>query len=392
MKLDYTYRSIVLLLCTLAFFVTAFGRLALSPLVPLITADFGISNTEIGIALSGMWAAYSFTQFPSGFLADRYGERTVILAALTGTAVTSLIVAFAPVYVVFLLGTILLGAVGGLHYSAATALLSRLYDNTGMAIGVHNIGMPAGGLIAPAVASWVGIQYGWRPAAVLVILTAVPVFVLFAWTVRVRDPPRPEGRLREAFDHDQLAGVLWGPSIGFTICIGIVAMFAATGLFTFIPTFLVQYGGYSPTIAGAVFTAFFVVLIPLQVVVGRVADAYGEDATLASCFFAGWGGILLLILRPEALSLVVGTVLIAVGSSSVAVIDSRLVNGSATETVGTEFGLPRTIYGVFGGTGAIVVGALADVFTWELSFGFLASILLGMGCLVASNELFALGY
>ncbi|WP_226043085.1 MFS transporter [Natrinema sp. DC36] len=395
MKIEYTsdtYKTSVLLLCTLAFFVTAFGRLALSPLVPLITTDFGISNAEIGIALSGMWAAYSFTQFPSGLLADQYGERSVILAALAGTGMTSLVVAFAPVYVVFLIGTVLLGAVGGLHYSAATALLSRTYDNTGMAIGVHNMGMPAGGLIAPVVASWVGIRYGWRPASVLVLVTAVPIVLAFAWKIQSRETTRPKEPLREKIDRDRLSRILMTPSIVFTICIGIVSMFVAIGLFTFVPTFLVEHSGYSTAVAGAIFTAFFVVLIPLQVVVGHFADLYGEDVTLASCFFASWGGVLLLTLESGLLSLVVAILLLAIGSSSVPVIDSRLVNSFATDNVGTEFGLPRMIYGVIGGTGASVVGALADFFTWGVSFGFLAGISLVVGVVISANELFSLGY
>jgi len=395
MELEYPYdrySSTVLLLCTLAFFVTAFGRLALSPLVPLITTDFGISNTEIGIALSGMWAAYSFTQFPSGFLADRYGERVVIVAALIGTGLTGLMVSFAPVYVVFLVGAVLLGAVGGLHYSAATALLSRMFDNTGMAIGVHNIGMPAGGLVAPVVASWVGIRYGWRPAAALVVATAVPVLLALVWKVRSRTPPKPDVSFREHVDRDRIRRILTAPSVVFTMCLGIASMFVVTGLFTFVPTFLVEHGEYSTAVASAIFAAFFVVLIPLQVVVGHVADLYGADVTLASCFFAGGVGISLVTLEPGVLWLVVAIVLLALGSSSVPIVDVRLVNGFASDDVGTEFGLPRTVYGVIGGSGAIVVGALADFFSWDLSFTFLAGISLLAGIAIAANELLSLGY
>ncbi|WP_436348285.1 MFS transporter [Natronorubrum sp. FCH18a] len=384
--------SVVLLSCTLAFFVTAFGRLALSPLVPQITADFGLSNAEIGIALSGMWAAYSLTQYPSGVLADRYGERAIVLTALGGTGLMSLVVAVAPIYTVFLVGAVLLGAVGGLHYSAATALLSRTYENTGMAIGVHNIGMPAGGLIAPVAASWVGVRYGWRPAAILVLATAIPVLALFASTVRSRTVPVRTESLRDGFTPESLGALRSSPSVAFTVCLGSVSMFVAIGLFTFVPTFLVEYAGYPTAIAGAIFAAFFGLLILLQAVIGYVSDVYGRDRTLTGCFVACCAGLLLLLVSSNPASLAVSMGLIALGSSTVPVIDSRLVDQSTEDDIGAEFGLPRAIYGLLGGSGAVVVGTLADLFDWTVSFGFLAGISLLVAIAICLNEYFSLGY
>lgn len=161
------YRHTVLSLCTIAFFVTMVGRLAISPVVPQITDAFAISNTAIGIALTGMWMTYALSQFPSGVLGNRYGERKIILVAVGGTGVMSFLIAVSSVYVIFVICVIGLGAVAGLHYSTATTLLSRTYDNIGTAIGIHTIGAPVGGLIAPTAAAWIGTRYGWRPAVAI---------------------------------------------------------------------------------------------------------------------------------------------------------------------------------------------------------------------------------
>ncbi|PSQ18118.1 MFS transporter, partial [Halobacteriales archaeon QS_8_69_73] len=84
------YRYIVLTLCTLAFTATMVARLAISPVVPDVTAAFSVSRSAVGLALTGMWAAYALAQFPSGVLADRVGERRIILAAVGTTAVAGL--------------------------------------------------------------------------------------------------------------------------------------------------------------------------------------------------------------------------------------------------------------------------------------------------------------
>ena len=80
----WQYRTTVLALCLLAFFVTYFARMAISPVIPFIADDFDVTNTQIGFALSGMWLAYGLSQFPSGVLGDRFGEKRVILVAVGG--------------------------------------------------------------------------------------------------------------------------------------------------------------------------------------------------------------------------------------------------------------------------------------------------------------------
>ncbi|MFB6101045.1 MAG: MFS transporter [Haloplanus sp.] len=81
---------------TAAFFVTMVARLAPSPLVPDIIDTVPVSTGTVGIALSGMWAAYALFQFPGGIIADRIGERRVILLAMGGIVGTSLLLAAAP--------------------------------------------------------------------------------------------------------------------------------------------------------------------------------------------------------------------------------------------------------------------------------------------------------
>ncbi len=80
--MNWRYRHTVLGLCTFAFASTMLARLVISPVVPDVTDGFGVSTGAVGLALSGMWAAYALTQFPSGILGDRFGERRVILAAV----------------------------------------------------------------------------------------------------------------------------------------------------------------------------------------------------------------------------------------------------------------------------------------------------------------------
>lgn len=376
----------------LAFFVTFLARVVISPVIPLITDDFGVSNTQIGFALTGMWLAYGLTQFPSGVLADRFGEKRVILVAVGGTTVMTALIAFTSFFPLFVVCVVLLGAVAGLHYSVATTFVSRMYDDIGRAIGVHSTGGPLAGLLGPVVAAWLGVQFGWRPAIGFAVVLGIPVFVLFGWRVRPTDPRRPEQPMRTRFEFGTLGDILSRPPVAFTLLVGMLGTFAAQGLLSFLPTFLVEHRSLSATVAGAFFSAFFVVRGGAQVALGSVSDRYGRDVAIAGCMVGGVVGLALLVVGPGVAAVTAGVLLAAVGSSFFSALDSRFLDFLSDRERGAGFGLVRTAYTVVGSGGSVGVGLFADVFDWGVSFAMLTVLFLVTFCLLAVNEVLDLGY
>ncbi|WP_246998536.1 MFS transporter [Halosolutus gelatinilyticus] len=382
----WRYRETVLALCTLAFFVTMVGRLAVSPVVPNIIDAFGVSKTLVGMAMTGMWLSYAISQYPSGMLADRYGERRVILASIGGTGATSLLLVFAPHFAVFFLGAILVGAAAGLHYSVATSLLARIYDDLGTAVGVHNAGAPIAGLLTPIVVAWVAARYGWRRAVRIIAVVAVPAFVLFAWKVRSTEPRRPDERMRDRVDPGPMKELLTRPAIVYTGLIAIVNDFTWQGLATFLPTFLVDFRGYSASTAAAIFAAYFVAQGFLQVGVGSIADRIGRDAAIGLCTVTGIVGISLFVVGPGFGSIALATGLLALSMGWAAAVVPRFMDHLSEDERSVGFGLIRTVYMIVASAGSVVVGLLADRFGWPVSFGFLVALLVFVGVLLAANR------
>jgi len=388
----WRYRDTVLALCTLAFFVTMVGRLAISPVVPDLTTEFGVSNGLIGLALTGMWMTYALAQFPSGVLADRYGERIVILASIAGTGATSLLIVAAPRFAVFVLGTVLLGAAAGLHYSVATTLLARTYDDLGTAVGLHNGGAPAAGLLTPVVVSWIAVRYGWRPAVGITVVVAVPALALFARGVRPTDPRRPEQPMRERLELGPILDLLTRPSIVFTGAIAIICDFTWQGVASFLPTFLDEFRGYSSTFSGTLFAVYFVTQGVLQVAVGNVADRFGRDTATALCMGAGIAGFGLLVAGPGLVAVSTGIVLLGIGMGWGAAVMPRFMDHLSDEERGAGFGLIRTVYMVVAATGSVATGTVADQFGWAASFTMLAALMAIVLALLGANWLLDRGY
>ncbi|THE63764.1 MFS transporter [Salinadaptatus halalkaliphilus] len=388
--MQWQYRDTVLVLCTLAFFVTYFARVAVSPVVPFITDDFTISNTQIGVALSGMWIAYGLTQYPSGVLADRFGEKRIILLSVGGTATLSFIAAIAPAFAVLFLGLVGLGGLAGLHYTVASALLSRTYDDIGTAIGLHSLGAPAAGLLAPIASAWIGVRYGWRPAVALVVLVAVPIFVAFLWYVKPTPPRRPEQGSDQPAGIELFTSFLLRPTIAFAALVAIIAMFVINGLISFLPTFLVEFHGYSPTVAGAVFSAYFIVRAGAQTGVGAISDRFDRDFVVSGCLLLGTVGLALFLVGPAFLVVGAAVLLFGIGNSFFAAQEPKILDSLSETDRNAGFGVFRTVYVVGGSTGSIGVGALADFVGWHQTFVVLVVLFAVSFGLVTLNRVFGI--
>jgi MFS family permease len=365
----------VLAACTLAFFATMVARLVISPVVPAISASFSVSNSLIGLALTGVWLAYALAQFPSGLLGDRFGERVVILVAVGGTAVGSLLLALAPVYPAFLVFAFVLGGAAGLHYSVATTLLSRDFDNTGTAIGVHSAGAPVAGLLAPVTAALAGSVLGWRYAVALGTVVALPALAFVALGIPGREPRRPEEPVHERVRPATLLELLSRPPIAGTLLVSVLGAFVWQGTASFLPTFLIEHRGYSEPAAGVVFSAYFVVQGVGQPLMGWLSDEIGRDTAMSICMVAGVAGYALFVLGPGLASVAVATGFVGIAMSWGATMLPKFLDHMSVAEEGMGFGLVRTTYMVFGSSGSVGVGIVADVADWPTAFLTLSGIL-----------------
>lgn len=381
------YRWVALGLCTLALFVTVFARLAISPVVSNIVDDFTVTNTLVGLALTFMWISYAVTQYPSGVLADRFGDRLIILISVGGTGLTSLIIAGAPNFLVFTTGAILLGAVAGLHYSVATALLNRTFDEIGTAIGIHNGGAPLAGILAPIVIAWTAAEFGWRVALALSAVVAVPVFVGIAIWIRPSVPRRRDERLMSQFNLRRIPEIWRRPSILFTGFIATISDFTWQAVASFLPYFFVQYHELSQGEAAILFGVYFVALGILQIGVGYLADWSGYDSATALCMVAGIVGIGVIVLGSSIPIFVVGVSLIGLSMGFGGAVFPRFMEQVPPEDQSVDFGIFRTCYMIAAALGPVVIGFLSDVYNWGVAFGFLAVVLGVAFLMLAGNYL-----
>lgn len=391
MTIRWEYRYTVLTLAVAAMLSTMVARISLSPLIPRIMTTFDVDKAAVGLALSGMWAAYSLLQLPSGVLSEQYGERRVILLALGLTSLGTVLVAASPSYLFFLLFTICLGVGTGLYFVVGTVLLSGLFDERrGTALGLHAGASSVGGLITPVLATYIAVRHGWR-AGVLLGTVSLAVMLAFAWWIKPTPPENTDVRFADRVRLSTVFELLRRPVIAFTTIIAILLNFSWQAFASFFPTFLVEYHAVSQSRASLIFAAIFAVSIACFPGLGRLSDRYGRDYVLAGGMAAGVLGYGVFFLEFNSIGVVVGVPLVATGISYGGVLQSRLMDNFGSTERGTGFGLVRTLYMTVSASGSVVTGTLASLNGWPLAYGLVVGLMIVAMVSLLVNRAFDLG-
>jgi predicted MFS family arabinose efflux permease len=354
--------------CGVAYFATRVGQLALSPVLPAVTASLDATTATVGVALSAMWAGYALTQLPSGLLAARVGPRATVLVALAVVAAAGVGVAAAPATLAFVVAVTALGGGAGLYYNAAASLLASEFDALGSALGLHKLGSRGAGLVAPPLAAAVLAVGGWR----LVPLAAGALAVAAAALVAVAVPRTPPTGATARPSPRSLVATLSPPRVRRTTLLTAAGEFVEQAAFSFLPTALVVAYGYSVGDAGALFAVHFGAAAVTGPAMGWLADRVSTRVGALVPALAGAAGFGLLAAGGNPLLAVVFT---GTSAAWTAPLQSRVLADLPDEEQDWGFGAYRTAYLLVGSLGSAATGALAAVAGWSVALASLGALL-----------------
>ena len=149
-----------------AHFVSHYYIILLAPLLPFVRAEYDVSYTEIGLAFAAFNIVSAVLQTPAGFLVDRLGARTLLIAGLAigggAFVVAGLVDSFWMLVAMFALA----GVGNTVYHPADYALLSHHVpsERIGQAFSIHTFAGMAGSAAAPASLLMMQSVWGWRGA------------------------------------------------------------------------------------------------------------------------------------------------------------------------------------------------------------------------------------
>ena len=172
-----------------AHFVSHYYILVLPPLFNFVRADYGVSYTQLGLALVAFNVVTAFGQTPAGFLVDRLGARILLIAGLLcgggAFAVAGLVNSFWLLVAMFALA----GVGNAVYHPADYALLSHhiTAERIAKVFSLHTFAGMLGAACAPVSLLLMQGVWGWRGAFIGAALLGLAVAALLL--IQREEPP-----------------------------------------------------------------------------------------------------------------------------------------------------------------------------------------------------------
>ncbi|WP_158514377.1 MFS transporter [Sphingopyxis macrogoltabida] len=147
---------------------------------PAILADWRIGSGALAPVMAASLAGMAFGTSIGGWLGDRFGRRPALIGAVLWFGAMAMLTALCTNVTSFAILRFITGLGLGAAVPNATALVAEWMPlrARNYAVTVISVGVPCGGIVGAAIASWLIPAYGW-PAA-FVVGGALPLLLSLA--------------------------------------------------------------------------------------------------------------------------------------------------------------------------------------------------------------------
>lgn len=357
--------------------LVVFGvRFVIPVLLPAIKAEFTVSNTVAGLAITLIWGCYALVQFPAGLLTDWGGERTILLVSMGIGAGSIALLASAPLLPVFLVGCAVFGLGTGMFAPPRVTALSNTFPNAdrfayGLTFAAGNLGTA----VLPALAGFVTTRISWRAG----LWITFPLFVFSlvgVWLFIPRGTP-DVSKTTNTFSQRSVRRIANSVRSYDVLVAGggiTLVLFIYQGFTTFLPTYLIVVKNLEPQTAALLFGWYFLIGAVFQPISGYAADRYEDSSVMM--VYAGLTAVSLFAL-PFVNGLVPLTLLIFVSGVRAGippVNNAYIVSALPDDIQGSGYGLIRTAYMLVGSTGSVVIGLFGDANMFDEAFLLLGGL------------------
>jgi predicted MFS family arabinose efflux permease len=365
-------RKLLLLVSAVVLVDTSFYA-AITPLLPDLTEQFGLSKSGAGL----LAAAYPVGTFvgglPGGVLAAKVGVRPTVLIGLALMVLSSIAVAFADSILVLDLARFVQGVGGAASWAGAMAWLAGAAprEKRGQMIGSAMGAAIAGALLGPVI----GVLADLAGFEIVFCGVALIGLGLMAWTLRTpAAKPLGDGSLRG------LAGALRNSQV-MTGLVLITVPGLLFGTLSVLGPLRLDELGATTTAIGAIWlmsAALEAVVSPLA---GRFSDKRGQIGPLLAGLI---GGAVAFALMPWPTSAVVLGMLIVVASPVIGLLwaPSMSMLSDGADAAGLEQGLAFGLMNLTWATGQSI-GDIGGARLGQAAGDEVAYLVLSAVCLLA---------
>lgn len=242
------HRVLVLLFMLMMF--DFIDRQVVSAVLPLIKADWGLSDTQLGTLISIVNVSIALLALPTAIIVDRWSRAKSIGIMATVWSLGMGACALSGTYLHLLVARFFVGAGEAGYQAGGNALLSAMYPKRMRAtvIGIFQSAAIIGSVIGVLVGGVVGSRWGWRHAFGSVAVPGLLLAVLMFWvkdyaSVKVEEVDATTGARHELGILAVLGRIFRSPVLLVVFVAQASQLFFVATVSNWLPTYFTRFGG-----------------------------------------------------------------------------------------------------------------------------------------------------
>ena len=350
-------------------------------LLPELSREFGATAAQISTIMTASTLAVALTAPLTGAVADVFGRKRLITAALFAVSIPTVMVVFATDVHGFALWRFVQGLFLPAIFAVTVAYIGDEWPPQEVAgvAGVYVTGASLGGfagrMIPGALADWIG----WRSAFVVLAATtfAAAIAILFIL-------PREKRFVRSrgfAESGAQMLRHLRNPQLIATYAVGFGTLFNFIATFTYVSFHLAAPPyNFSSTLLGGLFFTYLggTVIAPWT---GRFIARFGRRNFVLG-IIAAWIAGAALLLAPQLALILAGLLVCATCGMLCQAVSTGYITLTAKEGRSSAVGLYVTCFYAGGSMGAFLPGLTWASGGWPSVVAMLIAMQIVMACIV----------
>jgi MFS family permease len=354
-------------------------------MLPFIALEFGLSITQAGLIITVMYLVKSFASMPIGAITDMTSRKNIMMVISVSLAgLPFIFMGLVESYWMIMFLVVLMGIGNEMWHPASFATLSARYPNKrGFTFGFHGMAANLGDLLAPAIIGLLMVTMTWREVVYWNVLpgviVALAILLLFRKGVSI-DTKHKRKLTSSASFTDYRHGLIElfknRSVLLISLASGIRSM-SQNGLMTFLPIYLAIELSLSPLLVGLSIATLQGGGLLAAPIVGGISDKIGRRKVITSgMLMTSVMIIVVMSIQIEWLLIITLGLLGFFLYSLRPVMQAWAMESTSKKMAGTTTSLLFTTQSLLASSSPLIGGILADQYSIQAAFYFVASIIL----------------
>lgn len=323
-------RTSILLIATLASFITPFMGTSINIALPTIANELTVNAILLGWITTAFFLTSAMFAIPFGRIADIYGMKKIFISGIIILTIASFLAGIANSAIFLIITRIIQGVGSAMIFVTGLAIITSVFPpkERGKAIGINITAVYVGLVMGPVLGGFLTQYLGWRSIFYIIVPLGLLVMALVFWKMKGKEWQASKGEkidywgsllyivmlaliligfanITETFGKLMvILGIVW--FIGFVIWelrvedpvlevrlffknrmfafSNLAALISYMGLFAvgFLLSLYLQFiKGFNPNITGLILVVQTVFMVIMSPIAGKLSDKY-EPGKLAS--------------------------------------------------------------------------------------------------------------